>query len=76
MPLTLNGTAVPGSQIQSVTTSPFGAQAESPSISNTVVIQVPTANSALQLVNGPLGIDHVINDTGASTADVQVLRLS
>jgi hypothetical protein len=74
--LTLNGTAVPGSQIQSVTTNPALAQAESPSISNTIVIQVPTANSTLQLVNGPLGIDHVTNDAGSTTADVQVVRLS
>src|SRR5262249_59347231 len=74
--LTLNGAAVPGSQIQSVTTNPALAQAEAPSISNTVVIQVAAANSSLQLVNGPNGIDHVTNDAGSSTADVLVVRLS
>jgi hypothetical protein len=74
--LTLNGTAIPGSQIQSVTTAPALNQAESPSISNTIVIQVTAANSSLQLVNGPDGIDHVTNDAGTTTADVQVVQLS
>jgi hypothetical protein len=77
--LSLNGAEVPGTHIASVTEAPppFGTVDPSePALSNTVIVEVTAANSLLRLVNGPLGIGHVEGVDGATTASLNVLRLS
>ncbi len=70
--LLLNGTQVAGSFIQNVTTSTVVIE---PAISNTLLVNVTSANSTLILQNGPLGVGHVTTIAGAITASLNVVRI-
>ena len=70
--LLLNGTQVTGSFIQNVTTSTVVIE---PAISNTLLVNVTSANSTLILQNGPLGVGHVTTIAGAITASLNVVRI-
>ena len=73
--LRLNNILVPGSIIQSVT-SPESSIVE-PAVSNTRILQIPAANSVLQLFNSsPSAISHLRWVEGACTASLTLLRLS
>ena len=69
--LLLNGTQVTGSFIQNVTTSTV----IEPAISNTLLVNVASANSTLVLQNGPLGVGHVTTIAGTITASLNVVRI-
>ncbi|MEH7269109.1 collagen-like protein, partial [Bacillus toyonensis] len=70
--LLLNGTQVTGSFIQNVTTSTVVLE---PSISNTLLVNVASANSTFILQNGPLGVGHVTTIAGTITASLNVVRI-
>ena len=70
--LLLNGTQVTGSFIQNVTTSTVVIE---PAISNTLLVNVASANSTLILQNGPLGVGHVTTIAGTITASLNVVRI-
>jgi len=70
--LLLNGTQVTGSFIQNVTTASVVLE---PSISNTLLVNVTSANSTFILQNGPLGVGHVTTIAGATTASLNVVRI-
>ena len=46
-----------------------------PAISNTLLVNVTSANSTLVLQNGPLGAGHVTTIAGAITASLNVVRI-
>jgi hypothetical protein len=75
--LSLNGVEVPGTHITSVT-GPGGAFADpiEPALSNTVVVQVTSANSLLRLANGELAVGHLDTVADSTTASLNVIRLS
>ena len=70
--LLLNGAQLTGSFIQNVTTSTVVIE---PAISNTLLVNVTSANSTLILQNGPLGVGHVTTIAGAITASLNVVRI-
>lgn len=70
--LLLNGSQLTGSFIQNVTTSTVVIE---PAISNTLLVNVASANSTLILQNGPLGVGHVTTIAGAITASLNVVRI-
>jgi hypothetical protein len=72
--LTLNGTTVAGTDVEAIS---VGNVAEDPAVSNTVVVQVTSANSLLRLVNsGSVGVGHSQVAAGVVGASVNVVRLS
>lgn len=70
--LLLNGAQLAGSFIQNVTTVTVVIE---PAISNTLLVNVTSANSTLILQNGPLGVGHVTTIAGAITASLNVVRI-
>ncbi|MFK4468904.1 hypothetical protein ABH960_004522 [Bacillus sp. RC252] len=70
--LLLNGTQVTGSFIQNVTTSTVVLE---PAISNTLLVNVASANSTFVLQNGPLAVGHVTTIAGTITASLNVVRI-
>jgi hypothetical protein len=70
--LLLNGTQITGSFIQNVTTATVVIE---PAISNTLLVNVASANSTLILQNGPLGVGHVTTIAGTITASLNVVRI-
>ena len=73
--LKLNNVTVPGSIVQSVTTTL--SYSSEPAVSNTCIIEVTTPGSILQLFNSSnSGLTHVVWVENFCSASITVLRLS
>jgi hypothetical protein len=73
--LRLNSVIVPGSVVQSVTTTL--SYSVEPSVSNTCIIEVTTPQSVLQLFNSSnSGLTHVVWVENFCSASITVVRLS